>query len=86
MGLFDKMFGRGASTDNDSQKRFDELKTKYQSVLNAADQSERLCRSMDASSSVLGVKSAESWDSVRMFALSLGFEAFLGSYADNFAL
>jgi len=39
MGLFDKMFGRGASTDNDSQKRFDELKTKYQSVLNAADQS-----------------------------------------------
>ena len=39
MGLFDKMFGRGAPDDNDSQKRFDELKTKYQSVLNAADQS-----------------------------------------------
>ena len=38
MGLFDKMFGRGAPNDNDSQKRFDELKTKYQSVLNAADQ------------------------------------------------
>jgi LysM repeat protein len=38
MGLFDKMFGRGASNDNDSEKRFDELKTKYQSVLNAADQ------------------------------------------------
>ena len=38
MGLFDKMFGRGASSDNDSQKRFDELKTKYQSVLNEADQ------------------------------------------------
>ena len=39
MGLFDKMFGRGAPDDSDSQKRFDELKTKYQSVLNAADQS-----------------------------------------------
>ena len=38
MGLFDKMFGRGASNDNESQKRFDELKTKYQSVLNQADQ------------------------------------------------
>ena len=38
MGLFDKMFGRGAPSDNDSQKRFDELKTKYQSVLNEADQ------------------------------------------------
>lgn len=40
MGLFDKMFGRGASSDDDSQKRFDELKNKYQSVLNAADQSQ----------------------------------------------
>ena len=38
MGIFDKMFGRGASNDNESQKRFDELKTKYQSVLNQADQ------------------------------------------------
>jgi LysM repeat protein len=38
MGLFDKMFGSGASNDTDSQKRFDVLKTKYQSVLNAADQ------------------------------------------------
>ena len=38
MGIFDKMFGRGASNDNESQKRFDDLKTKYQSVLNAADQ------------------------------------------------
>jgi len=38
MGIFDKMFGRGASSDGDSQKRFDELKSKYQSVLNEADQ------------------------------------------------
>ncbi len=37
MGLFDKMFGRGATAAEgqaDAQKRFNELKTKYQSVLN----------------------------------------------------
>ena len=37
MGLFDKMFGRGASAAQqqpDAEKRFQELKLKYQSVLN----------------------------------------------------
>lgn len=37
MGLFDKMFGRGATAAEgqaDAQQRFNELKTKYQSVLN----------------------------------------------------
>jgi len=41
MGLFDKMFGRGASESEqqaNSQQRFNALKQKYQSVLNAADQ------------------------------------------------
>jgi nucleoid-associated protein YgaU len=41
MGLFDKMFGSGASNAQqqpNSQQRFDTLKQKYQSVLNAADQ------------------------------------------------
>lgn len=38
MGLFDKMFGRGASEDEKSQKRFEELRNKYQSVLNFAEQ------------------------------------------------
>jgi LysM repeat protein len=38
MGLFDKMFGRGASEEQGAQQRFNELKTKYQSVLNTADQ------------------------------------------------
>ena len=41
MGLFDKMFGRGASEAQQQPKgeqRFNELKQKYQSVLNAADQ------------------------------------------------
>ena len=39
MGIFDKMFGRGASEDEKSKKRFEELRNKYQSVLNLADQS-----------------------------------------------
>ena len=41
MGLFDKMFGRGASQAQqqpNTQQRFDTLKQKYQSVLNTADQ------------------------------------------------
>lgn len=38
MGIFDKMFGRGASEDEKSQKRFEELRNKYQAVLNLADQ------------------------------------------------
>ena len=41
MGLFDKMFGRGASKAQEQpngQQRFEQLKQKYQTVLNAADQ------------------------------------------------
>ena len=41
MGLFDKMFGRGATEAQQQPKaeqRFNALKQKYQSVLNAADQ------------------------------------------------
>jgi LysM repeat protein len=41
MGLFDKMFGRGASDSEQQQgasQRFNELKQKYQTVLNVADQ------------------------------------------------
>jgi hypothetical protein len=41
MGLFDKMFGRGAEEfeqQQGAQQRFNELKQKYQSVLNMADQ------------------------------------------------
>jgi hypothetical protein len=40
MGLFDKMFGRGASDaeqQQGAQQRFNELKQKYQTVLNTAD-------------------------------------------------
>jgi len=40
MGLFDKMFGSGAaeSQQANGEQRFNTLKQKYQSVLNAADQ------------------------------------------------
>ncbi|HSS18912.1 MAG TPA: LysM peptidoglycan-binding domain-containing protein [Pyrinomonadaceae bacterium] len=41
MGIFDKMFGGGASASQeqpDAQKRFTDLKTKYQSVLNIIEQ------------------------------------------------
>jgi nucleoid-associated protein YgaU len=41
MGLFDKMFGRGAADaeqQQGAQQRFEQLKQKYQSVLNTADQ------------------------------------------------
>ena len=41
MGLFDKMFGRGAAEaeqQQGAQQRFEQLKQKYQSVLNMADQ------------------------------------------------
>ena len=41
MGLFDKMFGRGADQaqqQQGAQQRFEQLKGKYQSVLNMADQ------------------------------------------------
>lgn len=37
MGLWDKMFGSGASDEQVAQKRFDELKQKYQTALNVAD-------------------------------------------------
>ncbi len=41
MGLWDKMFGKGASDAQqqpNAQQRFEELKQKYQTVLNTADQ------------------------------------------------
>ena len=41
MGLFDKMFGHGAAAaqaKSGANERFDQLKQKYQSVLNMADQ------------------------------------------------
>lgn len=38
MGIFDKMFGKGATEEDTSTKRFDELKQKYATALNVLDQ------------------------------------------------
>ena len=38
MGLFDKMFGKGATEEDAQTKRFDELKNKYATTLNVLDQ------------------------------------------------
>ena len=37
MGLWDKMFGSGATDEEKAQKRFEELKQKYQAALTLAD-------------------------------------------------
>lgn len=74
MGLFDKMFGRGAPDDNDSQKRFDELKTKYQSVLNAADQSHLQFQNLHVQDNKLFIKAIapsqdaanKIWDQIKL--------------------
>lgn len=38
MGIFDKMFGRGATEDHSETSRFDELKQKYSTALSVLDQ------------------------------------------------
>jgi LysM repeat protein len=38
MGLFDKMFGKGATEEDTATKRFDDLKNKYSTALNVLDQ------------------------------------------------
>lgn len=38
MGLFDKMFGKGATENHTETQRFDELKQKYSTALNVLDQ------------------------------------------------
>jgi LysM repeat protein len=38
MGLFSRMFGKGASEDEAATKRFNELQQKYQTALNVIDQ------------------------------------------------
>lgn len=74
MGLFDKMFGRGTSSDEDSQKRFNELKSKYQSVLNAADQSQLQFQNLHIQDNKLFIKAIaptqdaanKVWDQIKL--------------------
>src|SRR6185436_13722570 len=77
MGLFDKMFGRGASEaeqQQGAQQRFNELKGKYQSVLNMADQQQIRFQNLHVQDNKLfirGVAPSEDaknkfWDQVKL--------------------
>ncbi|HEY8223907.1 MAG TPA: LysM peptidoglycan-binding domain-containing protein [Pyrinomonadaceae bacterium] len=68
MGLFDKMFGRGASEaqqDANAQKRFNELKGKYQSVLNLIEQQQVQLLNLHVQDNKLFIKGIASSDSAK---------------------
>lgn len=68
MGLFDKMFGRGATDaekDANAQKRFSELKGKYQSVLNLIEQKEVQLQNLHVQDNKLFIKGTAPSDSAK---------------------
>ena len=74
MGLFDRMFGRGASEDENAQKRFEELRQKYQSVLNLADQQQLQFRNLHVENNKLFISAVapsqdaanKVWDQIKL--------------------
>jgi nucleoid-associated protein YgaU len=74
MGLFDKMFGRGASDAQKHEQRFNTLKQKYQSVLNAADQQHIQFQNLHVQDDKLYIKGvapsedakAKFWDQIKL--------------------
>ena len=77
MGLFDKMFGRGASEaeqQQGAQQRFNELKQKYQTVLSVSDQQQIQFQNLHVQDNKLfirGVAPSEEaknkfWDQVKL--------------------
>jgi nucleoid-associated protein YgaU len=77
MGLFDKMFGRGASESEQQQgaaQRFNELKQKYQTVLNVADQEHLQFQNLHVQDNKLYIKATapseeaknKFWDQVKL--------------------
>lgn len=59
MGLFDKMFGRGASAAQqqpNADQRFTELKSKYQSVLNIIEQQQVQLQNLHVENNKLFIK------------------------------
>lgn len=77
MGLFDKMFGRGASESEQQQgapQRFNELKQKYQSVLNMADQQQIQFQNLHVQDNKLYIKGTapsedaknKFWDQIKL--------------------
>lgn len=68
MGLFDKMFGRGAASaeqDANAQQRFNELKVKYQSVLNLIEQQEVQLQNLHVQDNKLFIKGTAPSDSAK---------------------
>lgn len=68
MGLFDKMFGRGATAaeqDTNAQKRFNELKGKYQSVLNLIEQQQVQLQNLHVQDNKLFVKGTAPSDAAK---------------------
>ncbi|MCA1617054.1 MAG: hypothetical protein LC729_00625 [Acidobacteria bacterium] len=77
MGLFDQMFGSGASAAQSQpnvQKRFNELKTKYQSVLDAIEQQQVQLQNLHVQDDRLLIKGTVSsqdamdriWDQIKL--------------------
>ena len=74
MGLFDKMFGRGASEAQQHEQRFNTLKQKYQSVLNAADQQQIQFQNLHVQDNKLFIKGTapsedakgKFWDQIKL--------------------
>src|SRR5678815_2412374 len=61
MGLFDKMFGSGASNaqqQGNAQQQFDQLKTKYQSVLNEVERQQVQLHNLHVQDNKLFIKGA----------------------------
>ncbi len=74
MGLFDKMFGRGASDDEKANQRFEELRNKYQSVLTLADQQQLQFRNLHVEDNKLVIRAVAPsqdvanriWDQIKL--------------------
>ncbi len=68
MGLFDKMFGRGASAaqqEPNAGQRFNELKLKYQSVLNEIERDEVRLQNLHVQDNKLYIKGTAPSDDVK---------------------
>ena len=77
MGLFDKMFGRGASQaeqQQGAQQRFNELKQKYSTVLSVADQQQIQFQNLHVENNKLFIRAVapsedaknKFWDQVKL--------------------
>ena len=83
MGIFDKMFGSGATAAQqapDANKRFEDLKGKYQTVLNAMDQKGVRLQNLHVENDKLFIRGVapsedvknEVWDQIKLVDGSYG--------------